>query len=163
MMTNASMSKEDRHAMMQSMMERLFGGMDADENKEICATMMAKMTEGVDMKEVMPKMMMGMMSGSGGDKSGSMPDMMSKMMHGGSGQQMPEMMLKGMMPHCIGMMLPMIEPDKRGEIGAAILSAVIEKGSVGMSDEQMRAFLKALDDVINQPPELEMLEKATHE
>ena len=43
----------------------------------------------------------------------------------------------------------MIEPDKRGEIGAAILSAVIETGSVGMSDEQMRAFLKALDDVMN--------------
>ncbi|MGI9523950.1 MAG: hypothetical protein ACR2PG_20135, partial [Hyphomicrobiaceae bacterium] len=69
------MSKEDRHVMMQSMMERLFGGMDADENKEICATMMAKMTEGVDMKEMMPKMMMGMMSRSGDDKSGGMPGM----------------------------------------------------------------------------------------
>ena len=150
-MTNASMSKEDRHALMNSMMKQFFGGMGADEKKEMCATMMTKMTEGIDMKEMMPKMMMGMMSGSDGDKSGCMPSMMSKMMHGGSDQQMPEMMLKGMMPHCIGMMLPMIEPDKRGEIGAAILSAVVEKGSVGMSDEQMRAFLKSLDDVVNPP------------
>lgn len=148
-MTNASMSREDRHAMMNSMMEQFFGGMGANEKKEMCATMMAKMTEGIDMKEMMPKIMMGMMSGSGSDKSGGMPGMMSKMMQGGSGQQMPEMMLKGMMPHCIGMMLPAIEPDKRGEIGAAILSAIVEKGSVGMSDEQMRAFLKALDDVVN--------------
>ena len=147
-MTNASASKEDRHAMMNSMMEQCFGGMSADEKQEMCATMMAKMTEGIDMKEMMPKMMMGMMTGSSGDKSGGMPDMMSKMMHCDSDPQMPEMMLKGMVPHCIGMMLPKIEPDKRGEIGAAILSVVIEKGSVGMSDEQMRAFLKALDDVM---------------
>jgi ribosomal protein L12E/L44/L45/RPP1/RPP2 len=145
-MTNASMSKEDRHEMMNSMMQGFFGGMGADEKKEMCAAMMAKMTEGVDMKEMMPKMMMGMMSGRDGEKSGGMPGMMS---HGGSGQQMPEMMLKEMMPHCIGMMLPMIEPDKRGEIGAAILSAIVEKGSVGMSDERMHAFLKALDDVVN--------------
>ena len=147
-MTNTSMSKEDRHAMMKAMMEQFFGGMGADEKKEMCATMMAKMTEGIDIKEMMPKMMMGMMSGSGGDKSGGMPGMMSKMMHGGSGQQMPETMLKGMMPHCIGMMLPSIEPDKRGEIGAAIVSAIVEKGSVGMSDEQMRAFRETLNDVL---------------
>lgn len=148
-MTNASMSKEDRHEMMNSMMQEFFGGMGSDEKKEMCAAMMAKMTEGIDMKEMMPKMMMGMMSGSDGEKSGGMPGMMSKMRHGGSGQQMPEMMLKEMMPHCIGMMLPMIETEKRGEIGTAILSAIVEKGSVGMSDEQMRAFLKALDDVVN--------------
>ena len=149
MMTNASMSKEDRHAMMKSMMEQCCGDMDADEKKEMCATMMAKMTEGIDMKEMMPKMMSGMMSGSDGDKSGSMPGMMKTMMQGDPSQRMPEMMLREMMPHCLGMMLPMIEPDKRGEIGAAILTAVVEKGSVGMSDEQMRAFLKALDDVVN--------------
>ena len=101
-MTNTSASKEDRHAMMNSMMEQFFGDMSVDEKQEMCATMMAKMAEGIDMKEMMPKMMMGMMSGSGADKSGGMPDMMSKMMHCGSGQQMPDMMLKGMMPHCIG-------------------------------------------------------------
>ena len=130
-MTNTSASKEERHAMMNSMMEQFFGGMSADEKQEMCATMM------------------GMMSDSSGNTSGGMADMTSKTMHCGCGQHMPQMMLEQMMPHCIAMMLPMIEPDKRGEIGAAILSALIETGSVGMSDEQMRAFLKALDDVMN--------------
>ena len=81
-----------------------------------------------------------------------MEGMMSKMMQGGPEQhmaQMPEMMLKTMMPHCIGMMLPAIDPEKRGDIAAGILSTIVEKGSVGLSDEQMRSFLKALDDVLN--------------
>ena len=48
----------------------------------------------------------------------------------------------------MGMMLPAIEPNKRGEIAAAILSTVVDKGSVGMSDEQKRSFLSALDEVL---------------
>ena len=152
MIDSASMNPSDRQAMMKSMMEGFFGGMDADEKKEMFATMMGKMTEGIDMKQMMPKMLMGMMSGGAGDGPGKMQDMMSRMMQGGHEQQMaqmPEMMLKTMMPHCIGMMLPAIDPEKRGEIAAGILSAIVEKGSVGLSDGQMRSFLKALDDVLN--------------
>lgn len=146
------MNEGERKAMMQSMMEQFFGGMGADEKKEMCATMMGKMTEGLDMKEMMPKMMVGMMSGAAGDVPGKMQDMMSKKMPGGSEHamsQVPEMMLKMMMPHCIGMMLPAIDTDKRGEVAAAIVSAIVEKGSVGMSDDQMRSFRKALDEVLN--------------
>ena len=146
------MDKDERQALMKSMMEQFFGGMSAGEKKEMCATMMGKMTEGLDMKEMMPKMMMGMMSGGAGESPGKMHDTMSKMMQGGPEQhmsQMPEMMLKTMMPHCIGMMLPAIDPDKRGEVAAAILSAIVEKGSVGMSDEQMRSLLEAIDEVLN--------------
>lgn len=148
------MNQADRLEMMRSMMEQCLGGMGADEKKEMVATMMGKMTEGLDMKEMMPKMMMGMMSGGAGEGPGKMPGMMSKMMQGGAEQhmaQMPEMMLKTMMPHCIGMMLPAIDPDKRGEAAAAILSAIVEKGSLGLSDEQMRSFLKALDEVLDRP------------
>ena len=151
-MTNkASMNKDESQTMMESLMEQLFGGMGADEKKEMCATMMAKMTEGVDMKEMMPKMMMGMMSGGDGGPA-KMQEMMSKMKQGGPEQhtaQMPEMMLKMMMPHCIGMMLPTIDQDKRGEVATTILTAIVEKGSVGMSDEQRHSFLKKLGQVIN--------------
>lgn len=146
------MNQGDRQAMMRSMMEQVFGGMGADEKKDMLATMMGRMTEGVDMKQMMPKMMMGMMSGETSEGPGHMEGMMSKMMQGGPEQhmaQMPEMMLKTMMPHCIGMMLPAIDPEKRGDIAAGILSTIVEKGSVGLSDDQMRSFLKALDDVLN--------------
>jgi hypothetical protein len=47
-----------------------------------------------------------------------MQNMMAKMMQGGEKQEsmMPEMMLKGMMPHCIKMMIPTIAKDKRADI-----------------------------------------------
>ena len=99
-------------------------------------------------------MMMGMMSESTGDGSGKMQEMMAKSKQGSPGQQMsgmPEMMLKMMMPHCIGMMLPAIDPEKRGEVAAAILSAIVDKGSVGMSDEQLQSFRRALEDVVRPP------------
>jgi hypothetical protein len=148
------MNEDERQAMMRSMMENFFKGMGVDEKKEMLATMMGKMTEGINMKEMMPKMMMGMMSGDAGDGANKMHGMMAKMLQGGPEQhmsQMPEMMLKAMMPHCIGMMLPAIDPDKRGEVGAAILSAVVEKGSAGMSDEQKGSFRKMLEAVLNAP------------
>jgi hypothetical protein len=152
-MEGDAMDKDEHQAMMKSMIEQFFGGLSTDDKKEMCDAMMNKMTEGVDMKEMMPKMMMGMMSGGAGHSAGKMPDAMSKMMQGGHQEQMsqmPEMMLKSMMPHCIGMMLPSIAPDRRGEVAAAILSAVVEKGSAGMSDTQARAFHKTLCDVLNQ-------------
>jgi hypothetical protein len=80
-----------------------------------------------------------------------MQDKMANMMqfsHERQIAQMPEMMLKMMMPHCIGMMLPAIDPDKRDEIAATILSAIVEKGTVGMSYEQIRAFHNTLDKVL---------------
>ncbi len=140
------MNENERQAMMRSMMEQFFSSMGAAEKKEMFATMMGKMTEGLDMKEMMPKMMMGMMSRGAGDGPGKMQGGPEQQM-----SQMPEMMLKTMMPHCIGMMLPAIDPDKRGGVAAAILSAIVEKGSAGMSQQQMRSFFKALDDVLNPP------------
>lgn len=145
------MNKDERHDMMQSMMEQFFGGMDADEKKDMCATMMGKMTEGLDMKEMTPKLMMGMMSGGAGDGPGAMHEKMAGMMEGGAGQhmaQMPEMMLKQMMPHCIGMMLPAIDPDKRGDVAAAIVSALTEKGTAGMSEAQSKAFRETLGEAL---------------
>ncbi len=130
------MNESERKAMMKSMMEQFFGGMSADEKKEMCATMMGKMTEGLDMMEMMPRMMMGMMSGSmQGAPDQKMP-------------QMPEMMLTKMMPHGIGMMLPAIDPNQRSEVAAAILSAIVEKGTAGMSDQQKRTFLDRLGEVL---------------
>ena len=73
------MNKDERQAMMKSMMEQFFGNMSPDEKKEMCATMMGKMTERLDMKEMMPKLMMGMMSGGAGEGLGKMHEMMSKM------------------------------------------------------------------------------------
>lgn len=143
-----TMNESERQAMMHAMMEQFFGGMGAEEKKEMLATMMGKMTEGMDMNEMMPTMMMSGGGGCDGESHGGMQGMMSGMTPGGAEQPMPEMMLKMMMPHCIGMMLPAIDPDKRSEVATAILSTIVEKGTVGMSDEQRRSFLAVMGDVL---------------
>ncbi len=142
------MSKEDKETMMDSMMEKFFADITPEEKEKMMAEMMPKMMEGMNMMDMMPKMMTGMMSGCCGEGSGEMQGMMGKMMQGGSGQDMPEMMFK-MMPNCIEMMLPAIDVEKRGEAAAAILSAVVEKGSAGMTDEQRKSFRQTLDEALN--------------
>ena len=141
------MDREERRSAMKLMMEQMFGGMDLDEKKEMCAAMMSKMTEGVDMKELMPKMMMAGMSGEKGAEFQKMHSMMSGEAGGnpeGGMPAMPEMMLKMMMPHCIGMMLPAMDPEKRSEAATAIVSAVAENGTKSMSEEQKKAYMEAL-------------------
>ncbi len=141
------MNKDERQAAMKSLMEEFFGGMSMDDKKEMCATMLGKMTEGLDMKEMMPKMMMGMMSGNGGQSPCGMQEMMRTEQEHQS-MQMPEMMLQMMMPHCIEMMLPAIAPERRGEVAAAILKSIVEKGPVGMSESQSGAFHRVLEDIL---------------
>ena len=54
---------------------------------------------------------------------------------------MPEMMLKGMMPHCIKMMMPAIANDKRADLVTNIVSALMEQATSGMSGEEKAAFV----------------------
>ena len=141
------MSKEDKESMMDSMMEKFFADITPEEKQHMMAEMMPKMMEGMNMADMMPKMMMGMMSGHDGGRGG-MEGMMGGMMKGGSGPQMQEMMLKTMMPNCIQMMLPTIDAEKRGEVATGIISALVNKGTEGMSDEQRAAFRKTLDEAL---------------
>ena len=94
-------------------------------------------------------MMMGkMMQGGSQHSMPEMMPMMGQMQQGGAEQSMPGMMLETMMPHCIGMMLPGIDPDKRGEAAAAIIAAIVDKGTAGLSDEQKKSFLEAIKKAI---------------
>lgn len=136
------MSPEDKEAMMDNMMEKFIAGITPEERQKMMAEMMPKMMEDVNMMDMMPKMMMGMMSEGGA--AGGMPGMMKC----GSGGGMPEMMLTKMMPNCIEMMLPKIDAEKRGDAAAAILSAVVKNGSAGMSEEQKAAFDKTLSEAL---------------
>lgn len=142
------MSKEDKESMMDSMMEKFFADITPEEKQHMMAEMMPKMMEGMSMAEMMPKMMMGMMSGAGGDGQAGMEGTMGKMMGGGSGHGMQEMMLKKMMPNCIQMMLPAIDAEERGEVAAEIVSALVNKGTEGMSEQQKSAFRKKLDETL---------------
>jgi len=139
------MNKEEMH----EMMEKMFSSMTADDKKEMMMGMMAKMKEGIDMQEMMPKMMMGMMSAKEGE--GGMKEMMAKMMHGGEEQEsmMPEMMLKGMMPHCIKMMMPAVSKDKRADLVSGMIDTLMEQASSGMSDEEKATFVAKVLETIN--------------
>ncbi len=85
---------------------------------------MPKMMAGVNMMDMMPKMMMGMMSK--GDKT-EMPMIP---------QMMPEMM-----PYCLGMMLPGMPKEKRVDFVLKMVSSLVEQGCVGMSNEEKADFV----------------------
>lgn len=142
------MSKEDKESMMDSMMEKFFADITPEEKQHMMAEMMPKMMEGMNMAEMMPKMMMGMMSEAGGDGRPGMEGTMGKMMGGGSGHGMQEMMLTKMMPNCIRMMLPAIDAEERGDVAVEIVSALVNRGTEGMSDQQKTAFRRKLDDAL---------------
>lgn len=142
------MNKEEMKKMMPEMMEKMFSGMTVDDKKEMMMGMMSKMKEGINMQEMMPKMMMGMMSAKEGE--GGMKEMMVKMMHGGEEKEsaMPEMMLKGMMPHCIKMMMPAISKDKRADLVSSLVNTIVEEASSGMPDAEKTKFVEKVVETL---------------
>ena len=123
----SGMSKEEKEAMMGEMMKKFFAGMTAEDKQKMMEQMMPKMLEGVNMMDMMPKMMMGMMSR--GDKT-EMP-MMSQMM--------PEMM-----PRCLGMVLPGMPKEKRVDFVLKMVASLVEQGCVGMLNEEKANFVASI-------------------
>ncbi|MDH3702367.1 MAG: hypothetical protein OEU46_13715 [Alphaproteobacteria bacterium] len=138
------MNKEEMQGMMCDTMAQMFAGMSMDEKKEMMMGMMGKMKDGINMEEMMSKM--GAMEGPGG-----MKEMMAKMMQGGEEQEsmMPEMMLKGMMPHCIKMMMPAISKEKRADLVSGMVGTLVEQASNGMSDEERAALKVKVVETLN--------------
>ena len=127
----SGMSKEEKEGMMGKMMEKFFAGMTAEDKQTMMEQMMPKMMEGVNMMDMMPRMMMGMMSG--GDRTG-MPK---------TPQMMPEMM-----PHCLGMVLPGMPKEKRVDFVIRTVTSLVEQGCAGMSNEEKAAFVaKIIEEV----------------
>ena len=138
------MNKEEMQSMMCDTMAQMFAGMSMDEKKEMMMGMMGKMKEGINMEEMMSKM-------DTKDGPGGMKEMMAKMMQGGEEQDsmMPEMMLKGMMPHCIKMMMPAVAKGKRADLVSGMVSTLVEQASSGMSDEEKVALKAKIVETIN--------------
>lgn len=133
------MSKEEKEEMMGKMMEKFFADMTPEDKQKMMGAMMPKMMEGVNMMEMMPQMMMGMM----GEGEGGMMGMMSKMMEGGKETEtpmMPQMMME-MMPQCLKMMLPNVPKEKRIDFVLNMVTTLLEQGGVGMSSEEKADFV----------------------
>jgi hypothetical protein len=134
------MSQEERRKMMEEMMGKFMAGMTAEDRQKMIENMMPKMMEGVDMMQMMPKMMTGMMGCGAGDAG--MMDMMSK---AGEGQRetemsmMPKMMME-MMPKCLGMMLPRVPKEKRIDFVSTMITTLMQQGCAGMSEEEKGNF-----------------------
>ena len=114
------MSKEEREEMMGKMMEKFFAGMTAEDKQRMMEQMMPKMMEGVNMMDMMPRMMMGMMCR---DEKTEMPIM-------------PQMM-----PYCLGMVLPSMPKEKRVDFVLKMVTSLVEQGCAGMSDEEKADFV----------------------
>ena len=143
-----SMSKEDRQAMMTKMMDKFFAGMTAEDKQRMMEQMMPKMMEGMNMAEMMPRMMMGMM-GQGG-RPGPRPKVPPHPMgdHGTDGPPMMGHMMTQMMPGCVDMMLPGIPKEERTEFVLEMISRLMEKGTVGMSEQEKSSLVaRALERI----------------
>ena len=139
-----SMSKEEKMEMMGTMMEKFFAGMTTEDKQKMMEQMMPKMMEGVNMME----MMMGMMGG--GEKGGGMMGMMSQMIGQGEKRGMPMMphMMAQMMPQCLHMMLPGVPKEERVDFVLNMITALMEHGSAGMTEEEKSEFVaKVLEKV----------------
>ncbi|MDG6243886.1 MAG: hypothetical protein QCH31_05785 [Methanolobus sp.] len=128
------MSKEEKEEMMDKMMGNFFADMTKEDKENMMENMMPKMMEGVNMMEMMPKMMMG--------EEG----MMSKMMQANEGagmSMMPNMMME-MMPNCLNIMLPNVPAEERTEFVLKMVEVLVEKGSQGMSEDERTAFVSSV-------------------
>jgi len=61
------MSKEEKEEMMGRMMEKFLADMTKEDKQKMMEEMMPKMMEGVNLMEMMPRMMMRMMGGGKGE------------------------------------------------------------------------------------------------
>ena len=143
-----SMSKEDKQAMMARMMEKFFAGMTAEDKQSMMEQMMPKMMEGINMAEMMPRMMMGMMGHSG--RPGQRTPR-AKHSTGGPHPDGPPMMghmMTQMMPGCVDMMLPGLPKEERTEFVLQMIGTLMEKGTVGMSEEEQSSLVaRALERI----------------
>jgi len=103
---------------MAKMMEKFFADMTAEDKQKMMEQMMPRMMEGVNMMDIMPRMMASMMGGG----------------EGGGG-------MMGMMPQCLTMMLPSMPKEQRIAFVLKMVTNLLEQGSVGMSDEEKRDFV----------------------
>jgi hypothetical protein len=129
------LSKEEKLEMMSTMMEKFLAGFTAEDKQKMMERMMPKMVEGVNMMEMMPKMMMSMMGSDSGDSN-----MMSKMMGDDKKTGMPMMpqMMTGMMPMCLGMILPSLPKKERVSFVPRMVSILMDKGCEGMSEREKK-------------------------
>jgi hypothetical protein len=133
------MSNEEKQNMMEKMMEKFFADMTPEDKQ--------KMMEGVNMIEVMPRMMMSMMGGGKGESG--MMEMMSQMMGGGKKGEMsmmPQMMTE-MMPQCLRVMLPNMPKEKRIDFVLKMVTTLVEQGAAGMSEEKKDFVAKLVEKV----------------
>jgi len=143
-----SMSKEDKQAMMAKMMEKFFAGMTAEDRQSMMEQMMPKMMEGINMAEMMPRMMMGMMGHGGrpGRRPAGAPHAMGG--HHPDGPPMMGHMMTQMMPGCVDMMLPGMPKEERSEFVLQMISTLMEKGTAGMSEEEKSSLVaRALERI----------------
>ena len=115
------MSKAEKQAMMAKAMGQIFDDMTMDDKKKMMGELMPKMMEGINMMEMMPKMMMNMM----GEGKGGMMEMMM-----------------GMMPQCLTMMLPNMAQEKRRDFVLIMITTLVEQGCAGMSEEDTKGFVE---------------------
>ena len=123
------MSSEDKKNMMDSMMNKFFGEMNVDDKKQMMVEMMPRMMGGIDMQEMMPKMMMSMMGDDLGE--GGKMGMISKMMS-----------------ECVDTMFPKMANQERTEFVSDLLIKMVKQGLDGLSEPEKGEWLMKVVEAV---------------
>ncbi len=157
-MTVGRMSKEYKEEMMNKVMDKFLADMTKDDKMKMIEEMAPKMMHGVNMKGMMPKMMMNrMMGGSSGNSCkmgmgmmggkgpgmGMMPPMMKNMV-GGSSCKGGGM---GMMSRGPSMALSKVPKEKRADMAVEMINSLLEQAIDGMSKEEKKEFINKVLNV----------------
>ena len=142
------MDKAEKETMMDQMMDKMLADFTVEEKQKLIESMMPKMMEGVNIMEIMPKMMMQIMGGGDG-KMGGMGNMPPMMQGKGEGADMPMMpkMMTTMMPECLKVMLPYVPIEKRTDFAVRLVANLLKTGSEGMSEEENKEFVEKIQEL----------------
>ena len=112
--------------------------MTVEDKQHMMEVMMPRMMEGVNMMDLMPKIMIGMMGGEHGE---CCKEMLATRTGGGKRMEtsgMPQMMME-MMPHCLTMMLP--PKDRRKAFTLQMVATLMEQSCADMPEEEKQQFV----------------------
>ena len=127
------MSKEEKEEIIGRMIDQFFADMTVEDKGKMMAKVMSKMMEGINMTEIISKIMSTMAESS----------ITSKMVENDQKVKIPIMlqMMMEIMPHCLKTFLPQISQNKRIDFILKMITILVEQGCIGMSEEEKRDFV----------------------
>lgn len=139
------MTREEKLRLVFWAVDKMLKDMSAADKQALMLEMMPGMIQGINMGDLMPKIMATIMGCEKQDGSGLM-GITSKMIGHGDVMEtsMMVLMMMEMIPQDIKVMLPHMPKEKRMDFAARLVAILMEEGRADLSDEEKDEFTARL-------------------